>query len=131
MTETLTEETKEVTTPANEAPATQLRPPVVEPVPPKILNLPDTPEMRRIRKVEVPIIVRLANKIMPLGEIMQLAPGAIIEFNKMVGESLDLMINNKCIGAGQAVKVGEKFGLKIQSLTTIDQMIKAMANDQH
>ena len=126
MAETLTEEIKEVRKTENQD-ITQ----AAEPVTQKAINLPDTPEMRRIRKVEVPIIVRLASRIMPLGEIIQLSPGAIIEFNKMVGESLDLMINNKCIGAGQTVKIGEKFGLKIQSLTTIDQMIKAMAPDPH
>ncbi|MFA5863783.1 MAG: FliM/FliN family flagellar motor switch protein [Phycisphaerae bacterium] len=107
-------------------PVTHINPALVEPAS-KDLKLPDTPQMRRIRQVEVPIIVRLAHKIMPLGEIMQLAPGAIIEFNKVVGDNLDLMINNKGIGGGQAVKVGEKFGLRVTNLTTLDQMILAMA----
>jgi flagellar motor switch protein FliN/FliY len=76
------------------------------------------------------MIVRLAHKIMPLGEILQLAPGAIIEFSKSVGEDLDLMINNKCIGTGQAVKVGEKFGMKVTNVTTLEQMIRAMADNK-
>ena len=101
-------------------------PNLVEAAPPKEINLPDTPEIRRILQVQVPIIVRLADKIMPLGEIMQLQPGAIIEFSKVIGEDLDLMINNKCIGGGQAVKVGEKFGLKVTKITTLDKMILAM-----
>jgi flagellar motor switch protein FliN/FliY len=77
-------------------------------------------------KLQVPIIVRLAEKVLPVGEITQLVPGAIIEFNKTVGENLDLMINNKLIGNGQAVKVGEKFGLKITQLGSLQEMIKAM-----
>ncbi len=104
----------------------EVGPQLVEPVPPKEIDFPDTPEIQRILQVQVPIIVRLAGKIMPLGEIMQLQPGAIIEFNKMIGEDLDLMINNKCIGGGQAVKVGEKFGLKVTHIATIDKMILAM-----
>ncbi len=101
---------------------------LVEAAPPKEIALPDTPEIRRILKVQVPIIVRLAQKIMPLGEIMQLGPGAIIEFSKLVNEDLDLMINNKYIGSGQAVKVGEKFGMKITHLVNIDQVICAMGS---
>jgi flagellar motor switch protein FliN/FliY len=84
------------------------------------------PEINRIMKLQVPIIVRLAEKVLPVGEITQLIPGAIIEFNKTVGEDLDLMINNKVIGSGQAVKVGEKFGLKITRLNSLQEMIKAM-----
>lgn len=99
----------------------------VEVVPSKQIDFPKTSEIQRILRVQVPIIVRLAEKVMPMGEVMKLAPGAIIEFSKTVSEPLDLMINNKCIGTGQAVKVGEKFGLRIMNLSTISQVIKAMA----
>ncbi len=111
---------------SGKAEVTEIGPTLVDPAPPKDIHLPDTPEIRRILQVRVPIIVRLADRIMPLGEIMQLQPGAIIEFTKVVGEDLDLMINNKCIGGGQAVKVGEKFGLKVTNIATIDRMILAM-----
>jgi len=106
---------------------THVQPELVDPTPPKELALPDTSEIRRILKLQVPMIVRLAEKIMPLGEILQLSPGAIVEFNKNVNEDLDLMINNKSIGSGQAVKVGEKFGLKVTNVTTLELLIRAMA----
>jgi len=112
---------------APEITVTHVGPELVEPTPPKDIRLPDSPEIRRILQLQVPMIVRLAEKIMPLGDILQWAPGAIIEFNKLVGEDLDLMINNKQIGGGQAVKVGEKFGLKVTNLATLEQMIRAMA----
>jgi flagellar motor switch protein FliN len=104
----------------------EIGPTLVEAAPPKKIDLPNTPEIRRILQVQVPLIVRLANKVMALGEITQLQPGTIIEFTKVIGEDLDLMINNKCIGGGQAVKVGEKFGIKVTNLETIDKMILAM-----
>lgn len=98
-----------------------------EPAPAKKVEFPKTTEIQRILQLQVPIIVRLAEKVMPMGEVIKLAPGAIIEFSKSVSEPLELMINNKCIGTGQAVKVGEKFGLRITNLSTISQVIKAMA----
>jgi flagellar motor switch protein FliN/FliY len=98
-----------------------------EPAPAKQIDFPKTAEIQRILKLQVPIIVRLAEKVMPMGEVMKLAPGAIIEFSKCVSEPLELMINNKCTGIGQAVKVGEKFGIRIMNLSTISQVIKAMA----
>ncbi|NLE29918.1 MAG: FliM/FliN family flagellar motor switch protein [Phycisphaerae bacterium] len=95
--------------------------------PSRQIDFPKTAEIQRILRLQVPIIVRLAEKVMPMGEVVKLAPGAIIEFNKTVSEPLELMINNKCIGTGQTVKVGEKFGLRITNLSTISQVIKAMA----
>jgi flagellar motor switch protein FliN len=92
----------------------------------KAAEVPDLPEVQRILKLQVPIIVRLAHKVLPVGEITQFSPGVIIEFDKKVDEKLDLLINNKCIGKGQAVKVGEKFGLKVINMGSIEQMIKAM-----
>jgi flagellar motor switch protein FliN/FliY len=129
MSDTETNEITETTTPeASTATATE----VLDPTPQNESAAPEksaenrTPEIQRIMKLQVPIIVRLAEKVLPVGEITQLVPGAIIEFNKTVGENLDLMINNKLIGNGQAVKVGEKFGLKITQLGSLQEMIKAM-----
>lgn len=99
----------------------------IDPAPPKEINLPDTPEFNRILKLQVPIIVRLAEKTMTTGEIMDISPGTIIEFDKIVDEELDLMLNNKCIGVGQAVKISENFGLKITNIASLEKVINAMA----
>ena len=83
-------------------------------------------ELKRMLKIKVPIIVRLARKRMLLSEVLHFKSGTIIEFDKHVGEGLDLMINNKCIGRGLAVKVGENFGLRITRITSRGETIKAM-----
>ncbi len=92
-------------------------------------KLPDNPELKRILKLEVPIIVRLAEKTMRLGEVLEFIPGTIIEFEKTVDEELDLMINNKCIGKGKAAKIGENFGLKVTDIETIERIIKALGGE--
>ena len=63
---------------------------------------------------------------MPLSEILNLTSGAIIEFEKSSDGELDLLINNKCIGHGQAVKVGENFGLRITDIGSVQERIRAM-----
>ena len=83
---------------------------------------------RRILGLEVPVIVRLAETTMALSEIVGLSTGAIIEFDKLVDSHLDLMINNKCIGHGQAVKVGENFGLRVTDVGSVCDRIKAMGD---
>ena len=79
-------------------------------------------------KINVPIIVKLAEQSMTLKEVTRIRAGSIIEFNKPWDTDLDLLINNKTIGHGQAVKVGEKFGLRISKLISIQDTIKAMGS---
>ena len=67
-------------------------------------------------RLNVPVIVKLAERKLLLSEVMRLGTGAIIEFSKSNDEPLELLINNKPIGLGEAVKVGDKFGLRIGSM---------------
>ncbi len=67
----------------------------------------------RILKLEVPVIVQLGEKEMTLSQVMRLSPGSIIELPKSADEKLELLVNNKIIGRGDAVKVGENFGIEI------------------
>jgi flagellar motor switch protein FliN/FliY len=87
---------------------------------------PSRRELSRIMHLEVPVIVRLAERKLGLAEVMRLGAGAIIEFSKSSDEPLELMINNKVIGLGEAVKVGENFGLKINQIGDVKQVIRSM-----
>jgi flagellar motor switch protein FliN/FliY len=79
-----------------------------------------------IRKLEVPIIVQLGRKAMSLAEVMAFMPGAIIELPKRAEDELELMVNNRSIGTGVAVKVGENFGLQIEFVGDVRTRIEAM-----
>jgi len=82
----------------------------------------------RILKLNVPVIVQLAERSMALSTIVNLSTGAILEFEKPSDSELNLMINNKCIGRGHAVKVGENFGLRINDIGTLRERIEALGN---
>lgn len=45
-----------------------------------------------------------------------MATGSIVRLDKPVEEPLDLMINNHVVGTGTAVRVGENFGLRVESV---------------
>jgi len=53
---------------------------------------------------------------MTVSQVMRLAPGTIMELPKSSEAKLDLLANNKVIGRGNAVKVGENFGLEITEI---------------
>ena len=70
-----------------------------------------TNDISRILRLEVPLIVQIAERRMPLSEVTALTHGSIIELPKQISEDLDVLVNNTLIGSGRAVKVGENFGV--------------------
>jgi flagellar motor switch protein FliN/FliY len=87
---------------------------------------PAAGELARILRLHVPVIVKLAERKLLLSEVMRLGAGAIIEFSKHSDEPLELMINNKPIGVGETVKIGENFGLRITQIGDVKQLIAAL-----
>ena len=76
--------------------------------------------------MKVPVIVRLAERKMSMAEVMRLGSGAIVEFTRSSDEPLELLVNNKVVGVGEAVKVGENFGLKISQIGDVKQVIRSL-----
>lgn len=72
--------------------------------------------MERLRHLPVEISVRLAEKKIELGQLLSLTPGSLITFTKSCEDLLDLYVSNTLYCRGEAVKIGEKFGLKINEL---------------
>lgn len=82
--------------------------------------------VQRVLQIKVPIIVRLAQKKMPVSQVVDFAPGKIIDFECDAESELDLMTNNRCIGRGTPVKVGENFGLRVTSITGAQGVLRAI-----
>jgi flagellar motor switch protein FliN len=83
-------------------------------------------EVQRILRLSVPVIVKLAERRLSLQEVLRFGNGSIIEFFKSFDEPLELLINNKVIGLGETVKVGENFGLRITQIGDVKSVIKSM-----
>jgi flagellar motor switch protein FliN len=85
------------------------------------------PYTRSLLRIRVPVVVTLAEKRQSLERIVELSPGAIIQFEKSCEEMLDLSVANCRIACGEAVKVGDKFGLRITSLTRVEERFVPVA----
>ena len=90
-----------------------------------------TPEVRAILKLRVPVIVRLGHRTMPLDDVLALGPGAIIELPKQADRPLDLMVNNKPVGQGNAVKVSENFGLRLTEIGDTRDRVAALSGETY
>ena len=71
---------------------------------------------RSLLHIQVPVMVTLAQKRQSLSRILELGPGSIIQFDKSCEEPLCLEVAGRPVALGEAVKVGEKFGLRITAM---------------
>lgn len=71
---------------------------------------------RSLLKIKVPVRVTLASTRLPVRQIVELAPGSLIPFPKSCEEALELEVGRQAVAHGEAVKVGEKFGLRITAI---------------
>lgn len=71
---------------------------------------------RSLLKIKVPVKVTLATTKRPIGSIVELVPGAILQFEKMCDETLSLEVGDHHVAEGETVKVGDKFGLRVTSM---------------
>jgi flagellar motor switch protein FliN/FliY len=90
------------------------------PPPPRPSPRPAPPtgaqSLARLRSIPVTVSVTLAEKRIPVAQLLCVTPGALITFNKSCEDLLDLYVNNVMYCRGEAVKIGENFGLKINQI---------------
>src|SRR6185369_4851681 len=84
--------------------------------------------MHRLLNLPVPVVVRLAEKKVELGQLVNIAPGGIIMFEKSCEDLLDMYVNNRLYCRGEAVKIGEKFGLKINEVGSVQERVSALVD---
>ncbi len=74
----------------------------------------------RLDLLDVPlnVTVELGRTKMPISDVLNLASGAVIELEKMAGEPLDLLLNGRLVARGEAVVVGERFGIRITTIVS-------------
>lgn len=88
-----------------------------------------TPDIKSIVSLEVPLVVVLGERPLKIQDIRNWVPGSIVELGKEADDDLEVRVNNKSIGNGTAVKIGENFGVKISYIGDPKDRINAMGPD--
>jgi flagellar motor switch protein FliN/FliY len=67
-------------------------------------------------ELPVEVAVELGTTEMDLGELLRLGPGSVIELGRKVGEPLQVTVNGKPIGHGEAVVLKRRFGVRVLAI---------------
>ena len=69
-----------------------------------------------IMDVPLEVTVELGRTTKSISEILEFAPGTIIELNRIAGEPIDVLVNGKFVAKGEVVVIEESFGVRITEI---------------
>ncbi len=69
-----------------------------------------------IKDVPLEVTVELGRTAKPIADILDFAPGTIIELDKVAGEPVDVLVNGKFVAKGEVVVIEESFGVRVTEI---------------
>lgn len=74
------------------------------------------PKLELLYDLQLPVSIELGRTNMLIKDILRLGRGSVIEFDKLVSEPVDVIINGKKIAEGEVVVIDKHFGIRITTL---------------
>jgi len=78
----------------------------------------DTRDLEFLFDVPLQISIEVGRARILLKDLLQMGEGYVVELDKFAGDPLDLYVNSRLIARGEAVKVGDKFGIKLTEVVS-------------
>ena len=80
-----------------------------------------------ILDIPLTVAVELGRSKMLINDLLQLGQGSVIELTKLVGEPLEVLVNQKLVARGEVVVVNEKFGVRLTDIVSTMERVKSLA----
>jgi flagellar motor switch protein FliN len=87
---------------------------------------PLDPKLELLYDLQLPVSIELGRTNMLIRNILRLGRGSVIEFDKLVSEPVDVLINGKKIAEGEVVVIDKHFGIRITTLIDPSDRLRAM-----
>ena len=102
--------------PVQPQPNVNVQPAAFQPFSPDIMALSQQENIDLIKDVPLDVTVELGRTKKTIKEILEFAPGTIVELNKIAGEAIDILVNGKYVAKGEVVVIEESFGVRITEI---------------
>jgi flagellar motor switch protein FliN/FliY len=79
-----------------------------------------------ILDIPMQVSVRMGSTRMLVRELLQLGQGSVIELDKLAGEPMEVLVNNKLVARGEVVVVNEKFGIRLTDVVSTAERIQQL-----
>ncbi len=79
-----------------------------------------------ILDIPLKVTVELGRTKMLVSELLNLGQGSVIELNKLAGEPMEVLVNDKLVARGEAVVVNEKFGVRLTDIISPAERVEQL-----
>ena len=79
-----------------------------------------------ILDIPLRVTVELGRAKMVVSELLNLGQGSVIELNKLAGEPMEILVNDKLVARGEAVVVNEKFGVRLTDIISPKERVEQL-----
>ena len=76
--------------------------------------------------VSLRVTVELGRTKMNIEEVLKLGPGSVVELDKLAGEPVDVLVNDRLIARGEVVVIDDRFGVRITDILSPIQRINSL-----
>lgn len=73
-----------------------------------------------LRDVQLQARLELGRALLPVRDLLQLGPGAVVELDRRVGDPVDLYVNDRLVARGEIVVSGGSFALRVTEVLSPD-----------
>lgn len=80
-----------------------------------------------ILDIPMQVTVQVGSTKMIIRELLQLGQGSVIELEKLAGEPMEVLVNNKLVARGEVVVVNEKFGIRLTDVISAAERVQQLA----
>jgi flagellar motor switch protein FliN len=80
-----------------------------------------------ILDIPLTVTVELGRNKMLINDLLQLGQGSVVELTKMVGEPLEVLVNQKLVARGEVVVVNEKFGVRLTDIISPMERVQSLS----
>jgi|SRR6185295_2390959 len=80
-----------------------------------------------ILDIPMQVTVQVGSTKMVIRELLQLGQGSVIELEKLAGEPMEVLVNNKLVARGEVVVVNEKFGIRLTDVISAAERVQQLA----
>jgi flagellar motor switch protein FliN len=85
-----------------------------------------SPGLELLLDVELEASLRFGSREMPLGEILDLGPGDVVQLDRNVADPVDLIVGDKIVARGEVVLVNGNFGLKVTEVAAPKKRLESI-----
>jgi flagellar motor switch protein FliN len=78
-------------------------------------------ELEAVFDVPVKVQAVLGKAVLEVSQLLKLAPGAVVELDRRVGEAIDIYVNNRLVARGEVVLVDEHLGVTMTEIVKADR----------